>query len=407
MRSLYRLLLAMVPAISASAQDTGVCGDGTPQPFRIAHGFAVNPLAAFERAGEVTVLGWPAYQTDKPRPGAARVVDSLFAGVLIRDSSPPERIPLPLPGRAFEEPYVLRVTQRGAEILFHVPRPQPRNDLRPDSIEIWSGHLAGAHWSGLQRLATVDGHPLMGTQLVADVWRTDGEVEYAFGGRDSLSSVDGLFTLRNAFGRWSLERDTLRLSKVLYVDVARLRSGWTQALIGSPRRIGARGGGWEMALLVATRTENGWSSYSTVAVVGDAWVTEPRLVQGADGEYLAWLDMSRPGARMLRAQSLGDPRPNDALTRVVVGRITAGTTPWRDVLAIATHPDTGVLTMPSAAGWRDLLSLPISMGVPPLLVSGDGGPIAVTLTPDPLDSEVEVIHLFDLRCALGGPRPFP
>lgn len=406
-RSLCLLLPAMAPALTAGAQGSGACGAGLQRAIQIAHGFAVNPLAAFERSGTVTVLGWPAYRTDKPRPGAAREVDSLFAGVLLGRSQPPVSIPLPLPGRAFEEPYLLRLTRRGAEILFHVPRPLPPDDVRPDSIEIWTGTLDGSRWSRIQHLATVDGGPLLGTQLVSEVWRSDSEVEYAFGGRDDRSPVDGLFILRHALGRWRLDRDTARLSTVHYVDVGRLRSGWKQALIARTRQMARVPNGSATAILVADRTGQQWSEYSTIALLGDDWFVEPRLVQGTDREFVAWMDLSVPGQRTLRAQTLDSPRRNDALTRPVVGRLTAGSGPWRDVLSIATHPDTGVLTTPTETGWRDLLRLPISMGVPPLVVSGVDGPVAVTLAPDPLDSEVEVIHLFDLRCALGGPRPFP
>jgi hypothetical protein len=55
----------------------------------------------------------------------------------------------------------------------------------------------------------------------------------------------------------------------------------------------------------------------------------------------------------------------------------------------------------------ELGRLRVAQRLPPLVVSGPRGPIAVTLTPTPGDPEFDIVSIFDLRCALGPARPDP
>lgn len=401
--AIMTLLLVMT---APAAGQVSACGTDSLRPVRIAHGFAVNPLAAFERGGEVTVLGWPAYHVTRQRTTADRSIDSTLVGVVLRGDRAPRSIPRPMADRPFEEPYVIRLLPEGAEILFHVPHERPVPTQRPDSIEIWVGLLAGGTWKRLTHLLTVDGRPALGTQLVAALRQTPTEAEYAFGARDATTRVEGLWSLTQRDGQWVHTRDTTSMHGVDYVDVAPIRGRWWRALIGPPLGSSWRDHTLPSELVISSLGPDGWGPHVSVAREEDQPLFEPRLIDGDSALFVAWLQPGDSG-RVVRLSAVTAAGVRFVETRPVVGRLTPGTAPWREVLGIAIHADTGILATPTLQGWRERVRLPISLGVPPLLFSTARGPHAVTLAPDPRDGDIEVLHFFDLRCALGGPRPFP
>ncbi len=395
------MLSALGPALLGAQKPA--CLSVSSAPMALARGFNVNPLAAFAHGDAVTVLGWPAYRVARTGVGAYRAVDSLFAGVIVRGAEAPRTVPLPLPGRGFEEPYVLGREGRKASILFVVPRPIPAGAQRADSLEIWSGELDGTVWSGLEHLLTFGGGALLGTQVVTGAAVESGSVTFAFG--EYLENDEpGITELTRRAGRWTKRTDGGQMRSVIYLDAARIGDRWYRAMIGMSRNVFSEPPGLARGrLYVSTFGDRGWSAPELIAVGTDASIGEPRLVRGTAGPRLAWLEFAESG-RVLRWRDLEAASGSTGGSRPVVGRLTPGQGPWRDVLAYAISSDTGVIATPSVDGWAELGRLPISLGLPPLVFSGPNGPLALVLAPAADDPEVEIIQLFDLRCALGGPR---
>ncbi len=411
------VLLAVGPALLAAQAPVrgAACLGVSAAPLAMARGYNVNPLAAFTHGDAVTVLGWPAYRVARDTAGATRgqyrAVDSLFAGVIVRGAEAPRTVPLPLAGRGFEEPYVLRVEGATARILFVVPRPVPAGAQRPDSLEIWSGVLSGTEWSELEHLMTFGGGALLGTQVVTGAAADSAGVTFAFGEFDA-SGDGGITELTRRAGKWTRSRDATQMWSVIYLDAARIGDRWYRAMIGVSRTVESEPAGSASGrLYLSGLDEQGWSTPQLAALGTATSLGEPRLVRGPDGLRVAWLEFAESG-RVLRwrdfdtADGAATVAANGGATGSlpVVGRLTPGQGPWRDVLAFAISPDTGVLATPVAGGWVERGRLPISIGLPPLVFSGPRGPLALVLAPAADDPEVEIIQIFDLRCALGGPR---
>jgi hypothetical protein len=406
-------LVSVGPAIlgAQSPAPAPACLGVSSAPLAMARGYNVNPLAAFAHEGAVTVLGWPAFRVARDGVGATRgtyrAVDSLFAGVVVRGDEAPRTIPLPIPGRGFEEPYVLGVEGGTARILFVVPRPLRAGAQRPDSLEIWSGDLDGTRWSGLEHRMTFGGGTLLGTQVVTGAALDSGQVTFAFG-EFVAQGEPGITELTRRGGRWTRSTDATRMRSVIYLDAARIGDRWYRAMVGISRTAESEPPGSARGrLYLSTLDERGWSRPQLVATGTDASLGEPRLLRAPGGLRVAWLEFTERG-RVLRWRDLGASAEaaTGAATgsRPVVGRLTPGQGPWRDVLAFAVSPDTGVLATPAVGGWVERGRLPISLGLPPLVFSGPEGPLALVLAPAADDPEVEIIQVFDLRCALGGPR---
>lgn len=406
MRWLGSALMLLGIPLTVQAQ-AGSCLSLATQPRVVAPGLAVHVLSAFAQGEDVSVLGWPAYDVARDTAGEHRVVDSLFAGVVVRANGVAQKIPVPFPGRSFEEPWLVRLSDRGARLLFlvSVPRREPLSSR--DSIEIWTGMLSGTKWSDLTRLMTVGGMARLHTQSVPAAFRHADSVLFAFGETRQYSRVDGLTFLTATKDKWSVERDTTLWRWIDYVDLTQHHDTLWMAAIGMSRAV-ERASGWSSnnSVYVSRQTRSGWSEPVRIADGTTKNLHEPRLHRQPEGLYVSWWEDGQSG-RLLHVRGL--TAGTDTTTRVTVirSRLTPGSGAWRDILTFTTDDTTGVIARPGPGGLAEVGRLRVSQRLPPLVVSGPRGPIAVTLTPTPDDPELSVVSIFDLRCALGPARPDP
>lgn len=406
MRSLgLAFALSWLP-VTVQAQ-VGSCLSLTTRPSAVAPGYAVHVLSAFAQGEDVAVLGWPAYEMNHDSADEIRITDSLFAGIVVRSGAAPRKIPRPFPARSFEEPWLVSLTDRGARLLFLISVPQREPLARRDSIEIWSGVLNGTTWSDLNHLVTVGGRARLHTQAVPAVFRHGDSVTFAFGETRSESPVDGVTLLTWSNERWTVQRDTTVWHWIDYVDFAPHRDTVWMASIGMPRAV-VRAGGWRSgnSVYVTKHNGSGWNAPVRIADGTSTGLFEPRLLSVADGLYLAWREDS-DGARSLRWRGLSAGTDTTPRERPIVSRVTPGSGAWRDILTFTTDDTTGVIARPGAGGLVELGRLRVGERLPPLVVAGPRGPIAVTLTPAAEDPEISIVGIFDLRCALGPARPDP
>jgi hypothetical protein len=410
-RSLARsLALAAAPwcvPLVASAQ-SGSCVNADSPPLAAAPGYGVHVLSAFARGEDITVLGWPIYQSERDGKGGYRVLDSLFAGVIVRAGAPARKVPLPMPGRPFEEPWLVDVSERGARFLFVVSVPRRVPVVDRDSAEIWMGTLDGTRWTDLEHIVTIGGNTPLHSQSIPAAFVEGDSVSFYFGENFPETVFDGISRLVSRRGRWEIVRgDTTVWNWVDYVDLARHRDTLWLATVGMSRAA-HRAGDWLTAnsVYVTRWLGSGWERPVRLADGTGRFLLEPRLISTDEGLYLAWRE-TEAGGRSIHWRGLTAGTDTTIRRRQVVSRLTAGFGAWRDVITFSEDDHIGVIARPVAGGLLELARVRAAERLPPVIVSGPRGPIAVTITPTAEDPDVDVVHVFDLSCALGPARPDP
>jgi hypothetical protein len=276
-----------------------------------------------------------------------------------------------------------------------------------DSVEIWTGVLNGTTWSDLEHVLTVGGVARLHTQVVPAAFRHGDSVMFAFGETRRDSRVDGLTLLTASRDQWTVQRDTTLWRWIDYVDFARHRDTLWMATIGMSRAA-ERADGWlsKNSVYVTRYHGSGWSEPVRIVDGTTKSLHEPRLLRVQEGLYLTWSEDHETG-RSLHWRGLTSGTDSATRVRAVHSRVTPGSGAWRDLITFTTDDTTGVIARPGVGGLMELGRLRVSHRLPPLVVTGPRGPIAVTLSPTPEDHESSVVSIFDLRCALGPARPDP